>query len=158
VNSLELRYFSINDAARISELLNDDKMAEWASNIPYPYSDKDALDWLDSCLEQNCSPHAILLENDIVGCISYWPTDNKIEIGYWVGRQYWGKGICTRAIKLLMGQDQFPKGKVIVAEVAAENTASKKVLLNCGFSLTKKISIENHNINIAAGYYEHIAI
>ena len=58
--------------------------------------------------------------------------EGDLEITYWLGRDYWGKGIATQALALFLGEvDTRP----IHARVAKDNIGSKRVLEKCGFEV-----------------------
>jgi RimJ/RimL family protein N-acetyltransferase len=52
------------------------------------------------------------------------------EVGYWIDKNYWGKGIATEALKLFL--DEI-KERPLYAHVAYDNIGSMKVLQKCGF-------------------------
>jgi len=73
---------------------------------------------------------AIWLDGQLVGNIASYLMDGKREVGYWIGKEYWGKGIATRALAALLLED---KTRPLYAHVAKRNPASKRVLEKCGF-------------------------
>ena len=79
-------------------------------------------------------PNNIILaiENDgaIVGEILSWETDRIRKIGYWIGKEHWGKGIATEALAILV---QDLTQRPLFAEVADHNAGSRKVLERNGF-------------------------
>ncbi len=56
-------------------------------------------------------------------------------MGYWLGREYWGKGIATRALSLFLDQ---VTARPLYAYVAKHNLASIRVLQKCGFTITSE--------------------
>jgi RimJ/RimL family protein N-acetyltransferase len=64
---------------------------------------------------------------------------NNAEIGYWVGEEYWGKGIMTEALKLITDKafQSFPITRVY-CRVFGNNPRSMKVLEKAGFTLEAK--------------------
>lgn len=102
-----LRAFRIDDAERVAELVGDKSVSEWTANIPHPYAVEDAIEWIkftQSNDERN--PFAVEVNGEIVACVSFWPHDfGASEVGYWVGRKYWGKGIATEALVQLFFPD-----------------------------------------------------
>ncbi len=74
----------------------------------------------------------ILWNGQVVGnIVSYGPTEER-EVGYWIGREFWGKGIATRALAAFLDQEQT---RPLFAHVAQQNLASLRVLQKCRFSL-----------------------
>lgn len=45
----------------------------------------------------------ILFEGDVAGNIVSWEQDAKWQIGYWIGREFWGKGIASQALEMFLG-------------------------------------------------------
>jgi RimJ/RimL family protein N-acetyltransferase len=74
----------------------------------------------------------IVAGGQVAGSIGSYPQDGKRLVGYWIGRDYWGKGIATRALAALLDLDQT---RPIYAFVAKHNTGSQRVLEKCGFSV-----------------------
>jgi RimJ/RimL family protein N-acetyltransferase len=54
-------------------------------------------------------------------------------VGYWIGRDFWGKGIATQALSLFLTEK---KTRPLYAHVVKENIGSRRVLEKCGFSLS----------------------
>ena len=73
----------------------------------------------------------IVYEGAIAGnCVS-WPHDGVREVGYWIGKEYWGRGIASEAlVQFLELIDERP----LVAYVAKHNAASVRVLEKAGFT------------------------
>jgi RimJ/RimL family protein N-acetyltransferase len=56
--------------------------------------------------------------------------DDEDHVGYWIDRAYWGMGIASRALHLLLGEVAT---RPLVATAATSNGASVRVLQKCGF-------------------------
>jgi RimJ/RimL family protein N-acetyltransferase len=66
----------------------------------------------------------------VAGNVGCWEQEGRRLIGYWIGREFWGKGLATRALQELTGEvTQRP----LHAWVATSNVASIRVLEKCGF-------------------------
>ena len=88
----------------------------------------------------------VLKETDeAIGCIGYYTHEtsnipigkNDCEVGYWVGKPYWNRGICTEALKLMLDYCiQVKHFENIWADHFTGNPASGKVMVKCGFSDT----------------------
>ena len=140
---MKLREFTLNDAERVAYLVGDKAVSEWTVNIPYPYDRSDAKEWIErtASSDERC-PFAIELNGAVVGCVSFWPHGKEaVEVGYWVGKEYWGQGIATQALKMLMSKSTFPAVPEVVAKAMKENIGSKRVLSKCGFKLKKECLI-----------------
>jgi RimJ/RimL family protein N-acetyltransferase len=77
-------------------------------------------------------------QNQVAGHIGSWTSDGKREIGYWLDRAYWGRGIATAAITAFL---RLEPTRPLYAEVAKHNTASIRVLQKCGFTIA---GVEDH--------------
>lgn len=141
---LQLRKFTLEDADRIALLVNDEAVSRWTAKIPFPYTPQHAIDWINAVANRtDRNPSAVLLANEIVACVSWWPTgENEIEVGYWVGRDYWGKGIASRGLGLMLAAPEFPRGQRVVGKVMEGNAASEKVLLANGFRFESTCPLE----------------
>jgi RimJ/RimL family protein N-acetyltransferase len=73
----------------------------------------------------------IVSGNDVAGNISSWSRDGKRLVGYWLGREFWGQGLATRALAELIPELERP----LYAEVATTNIGSIRVLEKCGFQV-----------------------
>ena len=72
--NISIRKFSIDDAARVAELVGDKAVSNWTSEIPYPYSKQDALDWIGQTeLDASRRVFAVELNGQLAACVSYWP-------------------------------------------------------------------------------------
>ncbi len=74
----------------------------------------------------------VLFDGQVAGNIVSWEQAGQREIGYWIGREYWGRGIASRALAALLDQ---VKSRPLYAHVARHNLASRRVLEKCGFTV-----------------------
>ena len=141
---MKLRKFTIQDANRVASLVGDESVSKWTSNIPFPYVEQDAIEWITgTAINSDLHPFAVEIDDEIVACVSFRPTgENTFEVGYWVGKNYWGQGICSKALCMLMSQDFFPKKGDVVARLMEGNIGSERVLQKCGFTLSENCTIE----------------
>ena len=99
-----LRPFARGDAAAIVRHANDHDVWRFLRDrFPHPYTARDAEEWLK--LVRNDSPplnFAIEEEGEAVGGIGLIPGNDvdrvSAEVGYWLGRAVWGRGLATRAV------------------------------------------------------------
>ena len=141
---VRLRTLNLSDAKAIYEYLKDGEISKWTL-IHQPYKRRNALTFiLKSHYKRIWKKEyvfGILLKdtNRLIGIISLlnvnWK-DKNAEIGYWLGKKYWGRGLTTEAIGLILNF-AFKKLKLhrVYAKVFEENTASKRVLEKNGFKL-----------------------
>jgi [ribosomal protein S5]-alanine N-acetyltransferase len=138
-----LRPWVISDASKLALIADNKKIADNLRDIfPFPYSLKDARDWLNIILPENNPPRffAITINNLLVGSIGIVSkTDiytKNFEIGFFLSENYWGKGIATRAIKAATSYAFSDFDIVrIYAESFSDNTGSRKALEKAGFKL-----------------------
>jgi RimJ/RimL family protein N-acetyltransferase len=76
---------------------------------------------------------AVLLGEELVGRVTCFRTDDQTSVGYWIGKEHWGRGIATRALALLL---ELVPARPLHARAARTNVASIRVLERCGFVLT----------------------
>lgn len=67
---------------------------------------------------------------DAAGHIIRFPLEGRLEVTYWIDRNWWNRGIATAALRRLL--DELPE-RPVTARVAADNTASVRVLERLGF-------------------------
>jgi RimJ/RimL family protein N-acetyltransferase len=73
----------------------------------------------------------IVADGAVAGNVVSWPQDGQRWVGYWLGREHWGRGIATRALaRYLAEEEQF---RPLIAHVAGSNTGSVRVLEKAGF-------------------------
>jgi RimJ/RimL family protein N-acetyltransferase len=100
----------------------------------FPARDKEAFSahWTKILADKNNIIQTILFEGQVAGNIVSWDQAGQQQIGYWIGREFWGKGIATRALSEFLG---YVKVRPLYAYVAKHNIASIRVLEKNGFSM-----------------------
>jgi len=88
--------------------------------------------WAKILKDETLIAKAILCDGNLAGNIGSWIHDGKPLIGYWLGKEYWGKGIATKALAAFL---YHAKARPIYAYVAKHNVASIRVLEKCGFTV-----------------------
>lgn len=137
---IELRIFEQKDEALLVSYLNDDAQTLFLSaRLPQPYTNESAHWWINTGSKIGVA-YAIIYNGIFVGSISAIPGEfekqRTAEIGYWVAKSYWGKGIASEALQkfthLLFESTDFIR---LNASVFEGNLASAKVLQKCGYKL-----------------------
>lgn len=156
MNKIVLRPWQKQDAQELAAVANNRNVWNNVRDaLPSPYTVMDALQWIAHVNNQNPMINfAIVCNGMVVGSIGCQPkTDvsrKNIEIGYFVGETYWGRGIATEAVKLLLGFISTRLDVVrIEGHVFAENKSSMKVLQKNGFHLeaiNRRSIIKNNEI------------
>jgi len=73
-------------------------------------------------------------QNQVAGHISSWTSDGKREVGYWLDRAFWGRGVATEALTAFLRLEQT---RPLYASAAKHNAASIRVLQKCGFTISR---------------------
>ena len=138
---VHLRPYRLDDADRLAQLLNDPDVTAMTAKIPYPYARSDAEAFLSLVRgeEGRRVSRAIALDDDaLVGGIGLAVrAGGEEELGYWVGRRWWGQGIATRAVAAFLALlDDLGIDGPIEAQTLQANVASQRVLLANGFVAT----------------------
>lgn len=101
---LVLRSFRMADVPAVQLLANDADVARNTLNIPHPYTDQDAEDWIASHPEQLQRREAVTYAvttrvEGVVGAVGLILDleHARAELGYWIGAPYWGHGYATEA-------------------------------------------------------------
>ena len=138
-----LREWRPEDKADLAENLNNRNILNnLRDGLPYPYTEKDAEDYIHAMLSsdrENTFAFAITLDDRVIGSIGVFRCGNihcrTAEMGYYIGEKYWGKGYMTSAVRQ-MCRFIFDQTDIIriFAEPFAKNTASCRVLEKSGFT------------------------
>ncbi|SEK38201.1 Protein N-acetyltransferase, RimJ/RimL family [Stigmatella aurantiaca] len=98
----------------------------------FPSRERDAFmtHWRTKVLRPENVTRTIVMGRMAVGYIGSWEQDAKRLVGYWIGREHWGKGIATQALSEFLVQEP---ARPLEAWVALHNLASIRVLEKCGF-------------------------
>ena len=98
----------------------------------FPSRDRDAFmaHWAKIMADESNILKTIMFDGQVAGNIVSWEGSGEWEVGYWIGKEYWGKGIATKALAALLGH---VKMRPLFAHVARHNIASRRVLEKCGF-------------------------
>jgi [ribosomal protein S5]-alanine N-acetyltransferase len=160
---VNLREILINDAQDITHLLMNYNVSKHLWEIPNPYSIDDALEFikransdfntlkaLHFAIESKIIPRS---RNNLkfVGTISVKNIDlvnKKADLGYWIGEQYWGRGIATECLKLIIDYAFSAELglKQLCAYVYPENKASIRVLEKNGMNKIGEVN-EYHKLS-----------
>jgi RimJ/RimL family protein N-acetyltransferase len=97
-------------------------------------SDREAFDakWQRILASEATTTRTIVVDDEVAGSVSKWrdPDRAGAEVTYWLGREFWGKGVATLA---LAGFLEIVKERPVYGRCAADNVGSRRVLEKCGF-------------------------
>ena len=146
------------DAPILAGLLNNKNILDnLRDGLPYPYTAKDAEDYIQAMLSADQTKtfaFAITVDDELVGSIGVFRCENihfrTAEMGYYIGEEHWGKGLGTSAVgqtcNYVFGHTDIIR---IFAEPFAHNTASCRVLEKAGFQfegLLRSNAVKNGNV------------
>jgi RimJ/RimL family protein N-acetyltransferase len=102
--------------------------------VAFRSRDRAAFDqhWEKLLADDSCLKKTIVADGQVAGNIGSWFSDGKREVGYWIDRALWGRGIATQAVSAFLRLEQT---RPLYAGVATHNAASIHVLQKCGFTL-----------------------
>lgn len=136
--TIELRKFKESDVNRLAALANDPEVSRYMTTaFPHPYTPEDATWWVQEGAKQGMV-RAIDYQGQLVGCVGAQPLrfehSRTANIGYWLGRGYWGKGLAAQAL-LLLTEQIFQETDIVrlQASVYSPNIASMRVLEKAGY-------------------------
>ena len=153
-DTIKIRKLKLSDADDVYRNIKDKEIVKYTENIPHPYHKQDATRFIRRSWRKIESKKAYnfcitLKENNkVIGGVGLgvgdidWKNKNA-EIGYWLGKKYWGQGLASEAVKLIVkfGFEQLKLHR-IYGIVSEENIASQKVLEKCGFKLEGELKEE----------------
>jgi RimJ/RimL family protein N-acetyltransferase len=105
-----------------------------AAFTPRDPSDRAAFSerWLRLRADDTVLIRTVLYEGRVAGSILKYEEDGRPEVSYWLGREFWGRGVATRALTALL---DLLTTRPLFARVAKDNIASLRVLEKCGFRI-----------------------
>jgi RimJ/RimL family protein N-acetyltransferase len=135
---LKLRAPRRDDVKAIVRLANDRRVAENTARVPHPYTADDAEQFVATVNRQSGeATFMIVLDGEAIGACGVEAREGGAEIGYWLGRHYWGRGYATEAVRAVIDHAFGDLGHdVLQAGARVSNPASRRVLEKCGFQWT----------------------
>jgi len=140
-NGFTIRGWKKGDEISLQKHANSPKISRYLlDRFPSPYTRDDAIWWVKTLIDQP-EPFlnfAITIKGRVVGGIGLEPRDDVYRktalLGYWLGEEFWGKGIITEAVKLIT-KYAFENLDLIriQAGVLSKNPASMRVLEKAGY-------------------------
>lgn len=140
-NRLTLRRFHVGDREACVSLLGDYEVAKWLGQAPHPYGDIEFAVWMDIQAAAwrlgTAFPYAIALADGcLIGGCGLHPREGEPEfnLGYWIGRPYWGRGYASAAAAALTAAFDADHGPAaLTSGYFLGNEASRKILTRLGF-------------------------
>jgi ribosomal-protein-alanine N-acetyltransferase len=138
---LVLRPFDPSDAPCVQLLAGDRAVAATTKNIPHPYEDGMAEQWIGTHQERFEKGQEVVFAiaekdgGEVIGAIGLTLNlaQEHAELGYWIGKPYWGRGYCTEAghtvLRYAFGELQLHR---VHAHHLSHNPASGRVMQKLG--------------------------
>jgi RimJ/RimL family protein N-acetyltransferase len=135
VAEVALRPIDDSDLDALFEQMRDPESVRMAAFTAKDPDDRTAFDV--HMAKVRASPEAtnraITLDGRLVGSIASFVIEGDTEVTYWIDRSFWGQGIASRALALLL---ELNPVRPLFARVASDNVGSLKVLQKAGFAIT----------------------
>lgn len=133
-NEIQLRDVIDSDLPIFFEQQNDPQANELAA---FPARDRDTFmaHWARIRVNEKVLLKTILYKAQVAGNMVSFEMEGKREVGYWLGRDFWGKGIATEALDQFL---EFAKTRPLYGVVAKHNIGSRRVLEKCGFACLRE--------------------
>ena len=128
---LQLRNVIASDLLIFYEQQIDPEATQMA-NFPARAREAFMTHWTKILADESVQIKTILFNGAVAGNIVCFEQLGEREVGYWLGREYWGKGIATQALMEFL--KEIPT-RPLYAHVAKHNIGSKRVLEKCGFTV-----------------------
>ena len=139
---LRLRAYRRDEAPRLAELLNDPEVSSLMSRVPCPYTLRDAEYWITQVVADHAAGPAhmftiTMLDTDqIIGGIGLTAheTPSAFELGYWIGKDYWGMGFGGEAAQAIANHAFMTlKAASLIAHTVIDHKRSQGILVKAGF-------------------------
>jgi RimJ/RimL family protein N-acetyltransferase len=142
---LRLRTPVATDAGAITLLAQDFDVTRMTSRMPHPYLRIDAEGFITRAAQTaSFDNQTLIIEHESQGPIGsiglFLSETGQPEIGYWIGRPFWGQGLATEALRGLQGWAKaVQKRRYLTAGHFADNLVSGQVLIKAGFLYTGEV-------------------
>ncbi len=142
IGDIKLRKLKEADIEELARLADNRKIWDNVRDqFPHPYTDRDAKIFIRTKIEED-PPMALAIDHkgQLAGVIGLARQHDvyrySAEVGYWLGEEFWGKGLATEALKMMTeyGFEILPLER-LYAGVFANNHASIRVLEKAGYHL-----------------------
>ena len=106
--------------------------------VAFNSRDRAAFDqhWAKLLADDSLLKKTVIVDGEVAGNIGSWTAEGKREVGYWIDRAFWGRGVATAALSAFLCLEQT---RPLYAGVAKHNVASIRVLQKCGFKLSPSV-------------------
>ena len=132
-----IREVESSDLATFYEHQLDPEAIRMAAFVCEDPKDKVAFDahWNKILNSSQITQRTIVAEGQVAGHLACYPDGENIEVTYWVGREFWRRGLATQALNRML---HLVVDRPIFARAATDNIGSIRVLQKCGFKIIGK--------------------
>jgi RimJ/RimL family protein N-acetyltransferase len=109
-----------------------DQVASRLAGFPVRSWDAHASHWARILDDATIVAQTVVVDGHVAGNVVSFVQNDACEVGYWLGREFWGRGIATQALAAFL---VIEPRRPLHAYVARQNAASRRVLEKCGFTL-----------------------
>jgi RimJ/RimL family protein N-acetyltransferase len=105
---------------------------EAAAMAAFPPRERDAFmaHWAKTLANDSALTWTVVSDGAVAGNIGCWEDDGRRFVGFWIGREFWGRGLATQALAEVL---EVVDARPLHAHVVKSNVASIRVLEKCGF-------------------------
>jgi RimJ/RimL family protein N-acetyltransferase len=128
-----------------------DRVATELAGVPSRSEEEFRKHWNTITSGDEVVREAILFGEEVVGFAVSFDRDEERQVGYWIGRDYWGRRIASAALPLFL---EFESRRSLRAHVAQHNPASIRVLEKAGFSRVDARVANVRGVSAAEYVYE----
>ncbi len=134
ITNVVLRDVTVEDLSIFFEQQLDPEANRMAAFTARDPTDRDAVmaHWARILGDETVVKKTILFEGQVAGYVVGFEHAGERDVGYWIGKQYWGKGVATRALAAFLGYEQT---RPLYARAVKDNAGSLRVLEKCGFTI-----------------------
>ena len=142
------------DAGELHQAIADEGIVRNLARAPWPYTAEDAVRFATQEHDAHFPSFLMMLRTNgaprLIGACGIGNFNNDAELGYWIGRPYWGLGFATEASRAVIEIAKTIGHRKLVASHFTDNPASGKVLRKLGFQNTGEAALRHSNGRRAA--------
>lgn len=131
MTSIRLRPVDESDLPIIFEQMSDPVSSAMAA-LPSRTKEEFDAHWAKIMADETVILRVIEADGQVAGHLVSFMIGEEREVGYWLGKEFWGRGIATQALSQFLGVVRI---RPLLARVAKHNIGSQRVLEKCGFKV-----------------------
>ena len=132
--NVTIREVKASDLETFYEHQLDPEAIRMAAFVGKDRKDKAVFDahWEKILNSSQNTTRTIVADGQVAGHIACYPDGEHMEVTYWLGKEFWGRGLATQALNRML---RLVVARPIFARAAADNIGSIRVLQKCGFEI-----------------------